>query len=186
MHFEDENELFHSSDLHLGHKKILQYQPNRAFADVTEMDNAIIDNWNRVVRPSSTVIFHGDFAFASKRRIREYRERLNGRIIFLMGNHDYFREIVDTFGRENIFQALTYTVGPNRQPYHSCHHPMASWMHAEEGGWHTHGHYHAHEVDKNLYKRLDVGIDNHPRLCPFSQPEIRAFMDSRVDTPVRH
>lgn len=186
MHFEDIYDIFWSSDTHFNHKRILDYQPNRLYSSVDEMNDGLIDAWNAVVKPTSLVIHHGDFALSSKSKMRMFRERLNGRIILLKGNHDYMREVIDVFGRENIYQALVYTVGPDKQSFHSCHHPMASWENAEEGGWHTHGHYHNHEVDSTRYKRMDVGVDAHPKNAPFSYFEIKAFMDSRLDTPVRH
>lgn len=187
MHFEDLDNLFWTSDPHFNHKKILQYQPNRVYSSVEEMNEGLISAWNERVKPESTVILHGDFAFSSsKSKMRAIRERLNGRIILLMGNHDHMREAIDVFGRENIYQALVYTIGPERQSVHSCHHPMASWMEAEEGGWHTHGHYHNHEVDGTRYKRMDVGVDCHPKNAPFNYYELKAFMDSRTETPIRH
>jgi len=37
-----------TADLHLGHRNIIEYC-NRPFADVDEMNRALIANWNQVV-----------------------------------------------------------------------------------------------------------------------------------------
>ena len=109
----------------------MQYQPNRKFDDVAHMNEMLIKYWNETVPPEATVIHHGDFAFASKNNIRKFRERLNGRIILILGNHDHYGEVVDIFGKENVRDVMFYTV--EDQEIYSIHYPMASWKHAEEG-----------------------------------------------------
>jgi calcineurin-like phosphoesterase family protein len=52
------------------------------------MNAVLIENWNAVVTPSDTVYFLGDFALGPKHLWRSHREALNGRIIFILGNHD--------------------------------------------------------------------------------------------------
>jgi len=82
-------ETFIISDLHLGHKNILQFEPCRK--DAMEKDGFdnheewIIYNWNSVVKETDSVLVLGDFAFKG---VQEYINRLNGNIIFILGNHD--------------------------------------------------------------------------------------------------
>jgi calcineurin-like phosphoesterase family protein len=54
------------------------------------MDETMVDNWNRVVRPKDTVYHLGDVVIA--RRNLETVKRLNGRKILIRGNHDIFRD----------------------------------------------------------------------------------------------
>lgn len=42
------------SDTHFGHANVIKYD-NRPFANVTEMDNKMIENWNKVVMPDDTI-----------------------------------------------------------------------------------------------------------------------------------
>lgn len=42
------------ADTHFGHANVIKYD-NRPFADVNEMDNKMIQNWNSVVKPSDTI-----------------------------------------------------------------------------------------------------------------------------------
>lgn len=180
----NESNTFFTSDSHFFHKKIIEYQKNRGCSSVEEMNELLIDNWNKTVSPDSTVIHHGDFSFSSKTNISSVRARLNGRIILIMGNHDYYSKVVDAFGEENIYHSKYYWVGG--QLIHSCHFPMASWIEAENGSWMLHGHYHGSKVDDNIYKRMDVGIDTHPELRPYSFNEIKEYMKDRNETPGRH
>lgn len=46
--------IFFTSDLHFGHKNIIQYD-QRPFSSVDEMDAALIERWNRKVSPEDLV-----------------------------------------------------------------------------------------------------------------------------------
>jgi len=85
--------VFLISDTHFGHANIIRYC-GRPFSSVEEMDRALIQNWNDAVGPEDVVIHLGDFALGSPGRIQEYLEALNGKIIFIQGNHDSHLEMV--------------------------------------------------------------------------------------------
>lgn len=84
------------SDTHFGHTNTWQKftlpdgSPLRPFSSTEEMDETMVDNWNRVVRPKDTVYHLGDVVIA--RRNLETVKRLNGRKILIRGNHDIFRD----------------------------------------------------------------------------------------------
>jgi calcineurin-like phosphoesterase family protein len=81
--------VFITSDLHLGHRKIIEYE-NRPFSDVNEMDEGIINRWNSVVTKNDLVYLLGDIAMYHKRsKLLELLNGLNGDIILVMGNHDF-------------------------------------------------------------------------------------------------
>lgn len=80
--------VFITSDNHFSHKNIIRYC-NRPFRSVEEMNNQMIDKWNKVVSEKDIVYHLGDFAFARNyEQIRKIRDRLNGHIILILGNHD--------------------------------------------------------------------------------------------------
>jgi calcineurin-like phosphoesterase family protein len=43
--------VFFTADTHFGYANVIRYD-KRPFRDVTEMDEALIKNWNRAVGPS--------------------------------------------------------------------------------------------------------------------------------------
>ena len=67
------------SDTHFGHKNVIT-SDSRPFEDVAEMDEALIENWNSVVKPGDTIYHLGDFAFYSEDKVCGILERLNYRI----------------------------------------------------------------------------------------------------------
>lgn len=84
------DKLFFTSDTHFGHYNICRYC-NRPFETRSEMDNALIDNWNSVVPKDGIVIHCGDFMLPHKNNFLEYEKylkKLNGKIYLLRGNHD--------------------------------------------------------------------------------------------------
>ena len=87
------NKIWITSDTHFGHKNILVYEAAaRPFKDRDEMNEELIRRWNEKVGPSDVVFHLGDFAFSTPNRIRGITERLNGRKILLLGNHDRVRK----------------------------------------------------------------------------------------------
>lgn len=85
---------FVCGDLHLGHRGITKFlrpdgSKERPWDDVEEMNEALIANWNSVVRPKDTVIVLGDFVI--NRSALPLAARLNGTKELVMGNHDTMR-----------------------------------------------------------------------------------------------
>ena len=79
--------IYYISDLHLGHANAINFD-NRPFANVDEMDGALIRNWNRVVSEQDTVCVLGDFIWAKENEWPSYLENLKGKKILVRGNHD--------------------------------------------------------------------------------------------------
>lgn len=71
----------------VSHRNIISYC-NRPFATVADMNKAMIDNWNKVVRKDDKVIMNGDFALCGKDMVIEIGQQLNGRKTLILGNHD--------------------------------------------------------------------------------------------------
>lgn len=81
-------QVFFTADLHFGHDRIRDLA-GRPFTSVEEMDEALIENWNTVVRrPEDIVWVLGDYALGDRTRGLGYLSRLNGRKMLVSGNHD--------------------------------------------------------------------------------------------------
>ena len=83
--------IFLASDHHLSHSNILTFlKPNgerlRAFENITEHDEYIIERHNAVVRPGDKTYFLGDVTFSNKNLY--LLGRMNGEKILIKGNHD--------------------------------------------------------------------------------------------------
>lgn len=79
------------ADTHFNHENIIKYC-NRPFKSVEEMNETIIKNWNETVSNNDVVICLGDVGLGSSNDLKPIIERLNGKKILIMGNHDNFSE----------------------------------------------------------------------------------------------
>lgn len=76
-----------TSDLHLGHTNIIDFA-DRPFANVTEMNEMLLANWNERVRPEDNVYVLGDYAMGEIMATLNLTRRLMGRKVLVIGNHD--------------------------------------------------------------------------------------------------
>lgn len=86
--------IFIISDTHFGHLGVTQFMNNdgtkmRPWDDVYEMDEALVKNWNSVVKPKDKVYHLGDVVI--NRKALPILSRLNGEKVLVKGNHDIFR-----------------------------------------------------------------------------------------------
>lgn len=85
-------EIFLTSDLHINHDKDFLWGA-RGFTNVKEMNEAIVENWNKVVRPEDTVWNLGDIALSDTAGAIPYLKALNGTQYWLLGNHDHHNRV---------------------------------------------------------------------------------------------
>lgn len=166
-----DDRVWFTSDSHYHHQAILQYC-QRPFSNIEEMDEALINNWNATVGPDDTVYHLGDFVFGGAQLIRKYRERLNGKIHLILGNHD-LRNIKDSVRdcfEEIIFQKNIKMEGDKIYDVVMNHYPFLSFP----GLYHSDhiqlfGHVHSRPNNTGLdadrlhllKNQYDVGVDNN-------------------------
>ncbi len=113
---------YYISDLHIGHANAIKFD-NRPFGDVTEMNNAIIDNWNSRVKTNDTVFILGDFIWAKENMWQYFVEQLAGNKVLIRGNHDprQFNRTV-----RSMFQEITNLkeIKDNGKHIVLCHYPI--------------------------------------------------------------
>ena len=79
--------IYVTSDTHFCHNKPFIYE-DRGFKSIEEMNDTIIENWNKLVKPDDTVIHLGDVMLNDNEQGIKCLESLNGKITIIIGNHD--------------------------------------------------------------------------------------------------
>ena len=79
--------IYFISDTHFNHENIIKYC-NRPFKNIKEMNQAIIENWNEVIKEDDVVYHLGDLALGRKEDIYEITSKLKGVKYIIRGNHD--------------------------------------------------------------------------------------------------
>lgn len=82
-------EIWVISDTHFGHRNIIEYC-DRPFKDTMQMNMAIRDNWNSVVKDGDIVYHLGDvyMGWNEPQTISSFLASLKGRKRLILGNHD--------------------------------------------------------------------------------------------------
>lgn len=169
--------IFFTSDLHLGHKGIIEFC-NRPFRDTAEMLKVLIQNYNSIVGWDDTVYILGDLTY--KLPLDEANNiigLLNGRKHLICGNHDMkydgslFEEVCE------YKQIFTYG-----RHFTLMHYPLLEWSKMRGKSIHLHGHMHNQGMEYNLQcksqgiRRYDVGVDANG-YYPIAITTVLDFMD---------
>jgi calcineurin-like phosphoesterase family protein len=146
--------IFFTADTHFGHAKSLSFvRPDgellRPFASCEEMDETMVENWNRVVGKHDKIYHLGDVVIP--RKSLPILERLNGHKILIRGNHDQHCSIKDfTQYFEDVRGAFFFAPGSNFLGglilTHIPVHPDCLSGHYRGN---VHGHLHCHQVIKD-------------------------------------
>ena len=155
-----------TSDTHFNHRNIVDLQ-GRPFANVDEMNECMIENWNRTVGKNDEVWHLGDFGMdnkVSKWRLQDIFNSLNGRLNLVLGNHDEHYKDLIRWGWNSVQHYKKIKSDGKRAIL--CHYPLASWN--GQNKWnsddnksatiHFHGHCHG-TLKSHLPYRDDVGVD---------------------------
>ena len=81
------NNIYLSSDLHLCHDKDFIYAP-RGFANVDQMNQTIVGNWNSIIDWNDDVYVLGDIMLNNDFEGLKILKSLKGKIHIIRGNHD--------------------------------------------------------------------------------------------------
>lgn len=170
---------FFTSDHHFGHKNIIEYS-QRPFANVEEMDEYMIEVWNRMVEPDDTVYHLGDFTLGNGATAIKYFEQLNGQIKILTNIWHHDKRWIKYL--QNKWHKLWMHIEPlppmvvleNKPPIVLCHYPIARWDRKHYGSWHLHGHSHGEYLGKGFI--MDVGVDAN-NFTPVSMETVKEYMN---------
>ena len=132
-----EPKIFVTSDLHLDHTNIIKYC-SRPFFDTDEMNKTLVENWNNSITNEDTVYFLGDLAFGKGSNSTDYwLTKLNGKIIFIKGNHDKSKKIKFINNYILEYNGIKFFL------VHAPENAPKDWK-----GWVICGHHHNHYPDK--------------------------------------
>lgn len=174
--------MYFTSDLHLRHKNILQFE-DRPFDTVEEMERGLIDIWNKTVKKNDTVFNLGDFCFGNYDKWVEILEQLNGKIIHIKGNHDSSETLKKL--HKNGYLEEIHMVGHylklNKQVMHLTHYPMDIGNRPRL--WSLHGHIHSHP--SQLPNQINLCVDsplnfNRPFGKPVHIDELMSYMEHKL------
>lgn len=101
------------SDPHFGHANVIKYS-ERPFADVTEMNETLIDNYNTAVGASGVCLWLGDCFLSSFEAAITIMQRLKGRKILVLGNHDRSAGQMSALGFDIVVSTLTLRLGDHK------------------------------------------------------------------------
>jgi calcineurin-like phosphoesterase family protein len=168
------NTTWVTSDTHFGHTNVIKYS-NRPYANADEMDEALIKNWNSVVKPEHTIFHLGDFSFKDP---EQYLRRLQGKIIYIPGNHDQMfyknKKLLDYFENAAMLHEVTkridgvkfnlqaeikYDDGARGGLIVLNHYANLVWNKSHHGALMLHGHSHGSLRYPKVMRAMDVGVD---------------------------
>jgi calcineurin-like phosphoesterase family protein len=192
--------LFFTSDTHYNHANICEGTTSwvggsvklRPFPTIFKMNQVIIDNINEVIGQDDILIHLGDWSFGGFDSIREFRNRINCRNIYiLLGNHDekigknqdnIQDEFLGVFDYLNLIVSedpISKNMGARKHNFVCCHFPIASWGGLNKGVIMLHGHVHFEpKLKLQEGKMMDIGVDGN-NLKPYELSEILKIMRTR-------
>lgn len=146
--------IYYISDTHFYHKGVIKLE-GRSFTDVDLMNQTLIDNWNTTVTNEDTIYFLGDFAYkCNQNKATAILKQLNGRKIFIKGNHDkrtWLERIKQEGLIEDYFDYLE--IEDEGRSVILCHYPLHSWNRLYRGSYHLYGHVHQNTVRNENWQK---------------------------------
>ncbi len=156
--------IYYTADLHFGHDaSIGKY--GRPFLTVEDMDRALINSWNKKVRPKDTVYIVGDFMSRAQANPAYYLEKLNGEKHLVVGNHERFWTNRCNLQRYFKTVGLFAEVNDEGQRVVLFHFPMVEWWGDRRGSTLVYGHVHNRESEptistlRSLKNAYNAGVD---------------------------
>lgn len=109
----------------VSHDREFIYKP-RGFNSINEMNDMLIENWNKTVGKDDDIYVLGDFFLGTDYDyIDEVLNKLNGRIHLIVGNHDTPSKITWYTSWNNIVEmADALRLKYKKREYFLCHYPV--------------------------------------------------------------
>ena len=172
----------------------VSHQPNflwepRGFTSVEEMNEAIIERWNNIVKPGDLVYHLGDIMLSDNKKGIECFNRLNGEIFVIWGNHD-------SDNRKNLLAAecphfrggwYAYLIKHGKLNIYLSHYPTLTANYDDNEKYFSqhvlnfHGHLHTkNKFYQDIPFMYNVALDAHNN-APVSFDEIISDIEAKKD-----
>jgi|SRR5277367_512192 len=191
--------MWFTSDTHFGHKMMAERRGFIGFTpgslpDVKAHDEAIIANWNRLIKSDDLVWHLGDVGLGNESHTLAQVSRLNGRKQLITGNHDpvwpghcnsrkHQRAWLEVFESVQAFAKIRLgdqMILLSHFPYegdHTEHDRATQFRLRDEKLPLLHGHLHSTEVDTGSHS-IHVGLDAW-QLTPVRESTIMKLLQLR-------
>lgn len=151
--------IWFTSDWHLGHANIIKHC-NRPFDNLHEMNEAIINNYNSLVKDDDVVYNLGDVSYkCAYGYLESLMNRFKGNIFIVAGNHDN-RQYLKKLLNKKIIKGLDEVLDLKIDGKHVwlSHYAHRVWNKSHYGTYHLFAHSHGKLPPYGL--SFDVGVDN--------------------------
>ena len=161
--------IYYISDTHFKDQKIFD-KCKRPFKSVDEMEEVIINKWNKKVNDEDIVYVLGDIGKDDYSSTIDIFNRLKGHKHLIVGNHDH--DMLEDIKKSNVFESIKFIdlIMDGEYKVCLCHYPLMDWMEFNRDGLLVYGHIHnktektgyAYKLMKDYYKNLkayNAGVD---------------------------
>jgi len=163
-------EIWFISDTHFNHEnmavKFLKEDGSKArpFDSVEEMNEVMIQNWNRHIKEQDHIWHLGDIILGDRAKIPSILSRLKGKKRMLLGNHDQLKgnELMKFFQKIELWRIF-------KDHNFLCTHVPIHKGSFRKVAYNVHGHTHHGIVDDPAY--INVCVE-HTNYAPIHMDEI--------------
>lgn len=130
---------FYIADWHYDHANCIAFD-NRPFRNVNDMNQALIERWNKVVFPEDIVYVLGDMFWCKASDAIPVLDKLNGQKFLIKGNHDRCHD--NEFKKKFVKITEYMEVDDEGRNVVLCHYPIPCFKNHFYGWFHLYGHVH--------------------------------------------
>lgn len=182
------SEIYFTSDLHMMHNKGFLFEP-RGFSNERDMCEALVENWNKIVKPDDIVYDLGDIALSDVQEAAKYIKKLNGKHFWIRGNHDTNNKVdylMDTCWDKLYFAGWADMLKYNKYHFYMSHYPALTANYDDKKFSQHVINLHGHTHQQTNWLQLDnpfmyhVGVDSHNN-TPVHIDEVLADIKNRYN-----
>ena len=158
---------YYISDLHFFHANALNFD-KRPFSTVDEMNDYIVQHWNKKVTNNDVVYILGDVSLLhGKEKLIELVAILKGKKVLIQGNHDILKDYryKQLFYEIHDYQEITDHIKGQSYNLVLSHYPILMWKNQHRGSILLYGHKHKSVEDQffkicisQMYERDDMNL----------------------------